>query len=350
MPMRFATTFFSVLLAPVLALAQALAPADNSAVVIQPVGAAQQSSDAGLRMPLWGTPDGRILALVALGGGHGAPVLPQAPQIGSAADWQLIDVTQFVGGGLSLRLGNRVNAWAKFGRGIALTPLNSAAATLGCDSGLSFVPNETCRYRVAPASTGTFNIGTGLSTDRLDIGLDYGFAWLRHESAPLAAVTQTPPWDLFASIGNQALPTLALPALQWADVSDNGIHAQGHWRWNDENSLDVSAALSRLRFELPGNTLLPALNQAALSFGVRSGNFSGTLTGRVLGPADALGNGASWTSVDLGISWRAPWRGVFSVGAQNLWSSGTPPLLADPAHETDPSQARVPYVQYHQDL
>ena len=350
MTMRFATALFSVLLAPVLAAAQTVAPAEKSAVVIQPVGAMQHTTDAGLRMPLWGTPDGRILALVALGGGHGAPVLPQAPQIGSAADWQLIDVTQFVGGGLSLRLGNRVNAWAKFGRGIALTPLNSAAATLGCDSGLAFALNESCPYRTAPARTGNLSIGAGLGTDRLDIGVDYGFAWLRHESAPLTAVAQTPPWDLFATIGNEALPTLALPALQWANVSDNGIRAQGHWRWDDESSLDVGAALSRLRFELPGNTPLPALNQAALSFGVRSGNFSGTLTGRVLGPADPLGNGANWTSVDLGISWRAPWRGVFSVGAQNLWSSGSPPLLADPAHESDPSQARVPYVQYHQDL
>jgi hypothetical protein len=194
------------------------------------------------------------------------------------------------------------------------------------------------------------SIGTSLGTDRMDVGVDYGFAWLRHESAPLAAIEQTPPWDLFATIGNEALPTLAVPALQWADISDNAIRAQGHWRWGDENSLDFGAALSRLRFELPSNTLLPALNQAALSFGVRSGNFSGMLTGRVLGPADPLGSGQNWTSVDLGISWRAPWRGVFSVGAQNLWSSGTPPLLADPAHESDPSQARVPYVQYHQDL
>jgi hypothetical protein len=352
MTMRFAAALFSAMLTPMLALAQSVVPApgSNTAVVIQPVGVSPDHADADWRMPLWSTPDGRVLALVALAGGHGAPALPQAPQIGSAADWQLIDVTHFVSGGLSLHLGNRVNAWARFGRGIALTPLNSEAATLGCDSGLAFALNESCPYRNAPASTGALSIGTSLSTDRLDVGVDYGYAWLRHESAPLTAVAQTPPWDLFATIGNEALPTLAIPALQWADVSDNAIRAQGRWHWSDQSSLDIGAALSRLRFELPGNTLLPALNQAALSFGVRSGNFSGTLTGRVLGPADPLGSGQNWASVDLGISWRAPWRGVFSVGAQNLWSSGTPPLLADPAHETDPSQARVPYVQYHQDL
>jgi hypothetical protein len=352
MHMRSATALFCALLTPVLALAQTVVPAaaGNAAIVIQPVGVSQDHADAGWRMPLWSTSDGRILALVALGGSHGAPVLPQAPQIGSAADWQLIDVTHFVGGGLSLHLGNRVNAWARFGRGIALTPLNSAAATLGCDSGLAFALNESCPYRAVPPSTQALSIGTGMGTDRLDVGVEYGYTRLQHESAPLAAVAQTSPWDLFTTIGSEALPTLALPALQWADVTDNGVRAQGHWRWNDENSLDIAAALSRLRYEYPGNTLLPALNQAALSFGIRSGNFSGMLTGRVLGPADPLGSGQNWTSVDLGISWRAPWRGVFSVGAQNLWSSGSPPLLADPAHEPDPSQARVPYVQYHQDL
>ena len=101
--MRFATALFSALLTPALALAQTVvpAPAGSAAVVIQPAGVSQDRADAGWRMPLWSTSDGRILALVALGGGHGAPVLPQAPQIGSAADWQLIDVTHFVGGGLS---------------------------------------------------------------------------------------------------------------------------------------------------------------------------------------------------------------------------------------------------------
>ncbi|MDE2258473.1 MAG: hypothetical protein KGK05_11965, partial [Xanthomonadaceae bacterium] len=186
-------------------------------------------------MPLWSTSDGRILALVALGGSHGAPVLPQSPQIGTAADWQLIDVTHFVGGGLSLYLGNRVNGWAKFGRGIALTPLNSAAATLGCDSGLTFALNEACPYRPTPVKTGTLSIGAGLSMDRLSVGMDYGVAWLRRE--PRLPATARAPWDLFATIGNEALPTLAIPALQWADIRDTGIGAQGRWRWSDENSM-----------------------------------------------------------------------------------------------------------------
>src|SRR5450631_4161475 len=62
-----------------------------------------QSHNEGL-LPLWSTPDGRVLALVALGGNSVTPTLPQSPQIGSAVDWQLVDVTSFVTGGVSLRI------------------------------------------------------------------------------------------------------------------------------------------------------------------------------------------------------------------------------------------------------
>src|SRR5262249_48631747 len=40
--------------------------------------------------PLWSTPDGRILAIVASAGNSGAPVAPQSPQIGTAIDWRLV--------------------------------------------------------------------------------------------------------------------------------------------------------------------------------------------------------------------------------------------------------------------
>lgn len=46
---------------------------------------------------------------------------------------------------------------------------------------------------------------------------------------------------------------------------------------------------------------------------------------------------------DLGVSWRTPWRGEISVGAQNFWSA---PL--DAPRDADPNQARTPYIQYRQ--
>jgi len=54
-----------------------------------------------------------------------------------------------------------------------------------------------------------------------------------------------------------------------------------------------------------------------------------------------------WSAIDLGVTWRLPWRGELSVGAQNVWSSGNAP--SSPAGP-EPDQSRTPYVQYHQDL
>jgi len=312
-----------------------------------PVAAATNSAQQNAT-PLWGTSDGRILAMIAFHSSPGAPVLPQAPQISSAVDWQLVDITNFVNGGLSLRLNSNVGAYANFGRGIVLAPLNSAAASLGCDSTLAFSLAALCPARNILSDRGEFHVGTDVSAGSFDFDLNYGIAWLRNGAQ--THVDGAPPQELFNNIGNASLPTLVIPNLQIAGMLNSGVGAEGRWHWDDTQSIDVGAALSRLQLELPGSPLAPVFNQAALSFGVHHGDFSGVIVGRVLGPTDPLTSGQHWSSVDLGISWRAPWRGVFSVGAQNLWSSGTPPLLSESTHEVDPSQARVPYVQYHQDL
>lgn len=313
-----------------------------------PVIATQDNPQANAT-PLWGTSDGRILAMIAFHSSPGAPVLPQAPQISSAVDWQLVDITNFVNGGLSLRLNSTVGAYAKFGRGIVLAPLNSAAVSLGCDSSFAFSLAALCPARTTLSDRGEFHLGTDVNAGRFDFDLNYGIAWLRN-SAPGHVDGALPPQELFSNVGNPSLPTLVIPNLQLAGMLNSGIGAEGRWHWDDTQSIDLGAALGRLQLELPGSPLAPVFNQAALSFGVHHGDFSGVIIGRVLGPADPLAGGQHWSSVDLGISWRAPWHGVFSVGAQNLWSSGTPPLLSESAHEVDPSQARVPYVQYHQDL
>lgn len=348
--MRLRTALFSLLFAPILGLAQA--PVVRADAAPQRVAGVDPiaSKTGAVSMPLWSTSDGRILALIAFAGGHyGAPAMPQAPQIGSAADWQLVDVTHFVGGGLLMQLGSRVNAYAKFGHGILLEPLNPAAYSFGCNYGLAAA--NLCAWQPSRAVTsGDLRLGTDFVDGPMTLGVNYGVSWLHRPDEGTNALDAIEPWNLFATVGSETLPTLALPAMQLASLRDVGIGAHGQWAWDDAQSLNLGAALSRIQLDLPGNSLAPIINQAALSFGVHSGNFSGIIIGRMLGSADPLASGPNWTSIDLGLSWRAPWRGVFSIGAQNLWSSGNPPLLSAPAHEADPGQSRVPYVQYHQDL
>lgn len=295
----------------------------------------------GTAFPLWSTPDGRILAIVASAGGGGAPVAQPSPQIGSAIDWKLVDVTSFVTGGFAFKIGDGTTAYTRFGRGIVLAPLMSDAA---CNP-LMPTASPGCSRQTA-ATLATAGAGAQFSGDSADLDVNYGLSWLHLNDQP-GLLRQ--PWDLFPG-SDESLPTLLIPGYTLTNVQNIGLNAQSHWHLADDQTLDLGAALSRIQYELPGMSPLPNLNQAALSFGLHKGDFSGQIVGRVLGPGDSLNNGQHWSSIDLGISWRAPWRGVFSVGAQNLWSSGSLPSLAEPSREVDPSQARVPYVQYHQDL
>lgn len=350
MPMRFLLATLLLTLLPGVCLAQSsAAPAQVLLDQSQPpaawwLGAQPAGNDdrIGAEMPLWATPDGRILAIVALADNHGAPVLPQSPQVSSAADWRLVDVTNFVNGGLSFRLSQDAHAYANFGRGILLAPLFRAPE---CGQSSLFGSSFACAGAASIANSGAASIGVELNGADVALDLNYGLSWLRFNEQ----AAQRQPWDLFS--GDASVPTLMLPGFTLANVQNAGFGAQSRWRLDDTQSVDIGAALSRIQFELPGMPLSPSFNQAALSLGLHRGDFSGLIVGRVLGPNDSIGGGQHWSSIDLGISWRAPWRGVFSVGAQNVWSSGYLPALNEPAtREVDPGQARVPYVQYHQDL
>lgn len=134
--------------------------------------------------------------------------------------------------------------------------------------------------------------------------------------------------------------------------SSSQFNAQGRLALGSRSGIDVGASVGRIHL-LPGNLLgINTLDQKAISFGVDHGPLSGTIVGRTMAPlAGVPGNGYApdrrWNSIDLGVTWRLPWQGSLSVGAQNLWSSGTP---ANTPMGPEPDQSRTPYVQYHQDL
>lgn len=299
--------------------------------------------------PLWGTPDGRILAIVA-SADSSVPAKPQWPQVSSAADWKLVDVTNFASSGLLLNLSRGASVYATFGRGSVLGPAMPSAA-LACSPLLSSVAvDASCGERFTIARSGAMQLGTDWTIlDNLDLDLSYGQAWFRHDAAP--GISHAP-IDLFGTLANPQFPTLLIPGLDLSNVQNTEVSALGRWRFDAVSSVDLGASLTRMQLSSPiGNTPLTSLNQAAVTFGMRYGAFSGNVTGHLLGPADTFNPNARWSGLDIGISWRTPWQGQLSFGTQNLWSSGNMPNLAEPnAREGDPNQARVPYVQYHQDL
>ena len=171
-----------------------------------------------------------------------------------------------------------------------------------------------------------------------DGGLDlsYGLSWL-----------QTPDRSRqFSTIGAGALPTLALPdAPLYALGNEATMFARGRWQFAERTSVDVSASYGRGQFAGLGAWAPTVdLDQLSLSLGLDAGSLRGAIVGHVLSSDDPLLAGKRWTTLDLGVSWRTPWSGELSVGAQNLWSA---PLNS--ARDSD-TQARTPYIQYRQDL
>lgn len=136
--------------------------------------------------------------------------------------------------------------------------------------------------------------------------------------------------------------------------SSTQLNARGRFALSGNSGVLLGASVGRIRL-LPGNQLgLNALDQKALSFGIEHGPVSTSIVGRTMYPEPGtavpgmLNAERRWNSIDLGVTWRLPWQGSLSFGAQNLWSSGN--AVNTPAGPPEPDQSRTPYVQYHQDL
>jgi len=254
----------------------------------------------GVAVPLWRGSDGRMLALKADAQSATASQRADAP-----LSFQVVDASSVVSADLQYGLDPRLQLHA----------------------GVSEHNWVSRGPRVVGSEIGaTYNLG------RYSVGLSVGADSTPDQRLPRVLPGATP--------GVNGLPDFD---------SSAQLNARGRVAVGGQSGIDLGASVGRIRL-LPGNVLgINTLDQKALSFGVDHGPLSGALIGRTMQPALPGGyyGDRRWSSIDLGVTLRLPWQGELSIGAQNLWSSGTPvPTPAGP----EPDQSRTPYVQYHQDL
>ncbi len=296
-----------ILLMPLVAAGQSLAgdthELANRLLMQKPDQVVQLGPDAG--MPLWRGSDGRWLALKVDSGNFAAAQRNDAPlqfSVIDASRAMSTDLTYGLGPNLQAHVGVSEHSWIN----------NRAPRVIGSEIGA------------------TYNSG------RYSVGLSVGA-----NSTPNAAV----------------LPRLlpgAAPGVNGLSGFDSSaqLNARGRLALDSKSGIDLGASVGRVRL-LPGNLLgVNTLDQKAISFGVDRGPLSGGVVGRVMQPTVGIpGSGLNadrrWSSIDLGVTWRLPWQGELSIGAQNVWSSGN--AVSTPAGP-EPDQSRTPYVQYHQDL
>ena len=62
---------------------------------------------------------------------------------------------------------------------------------------------------------------------------------------------------------------------------------------------------------------------------------------------DVPGQPGKWEGLGLGLTWRTPWSGQLTVGAENVVTRGKNPFSPT---NGDSDEGTVPYVRYEQGL
>ncbi|KAF1717251.1 hypothetical protein CSC75_18905 [Pseudoxanthomonas wuyuanensis] len=113
-----------------------------------------------------------------------------------------------------------------------------------------------------------------------------------------------------------------------------------------EGFVSIGGTVARARLVSPAD--VPALadnwNSKSLSIGGGYGPFSANIIGRVV---DVPGQPGKWEGLGLGVTWRTPWSGQLTVGAENVVTRGKNPFSLN---NENVDEGTVPYVRYEQDL
>ena len=150
---------------------------------------------------------------------------------------------------------------------------------------------------------------------------------------------------LSAGTGRDNLPAW-LSSNAGAKVEENDLAVFGQKNVGREGFVRIGGAVARARLVPIAD--VPAMadrwNSKSLSVGGGYGAFSANIVGRVV---DVPGQPGKWEGLGLGLTWRTPWSGQLTVGAENVVTRGKNPF--SPNNATD-EEGTVPYVRYQQDL
>jgi len=134
------------------------------------------------------------------------------------------------------------------------------------------------------------------------------------------------------------------PGNERVEQSDLAIFGQKNI--GREGFVTIGGAVARARL-VPASELVDIpdqWNSKSLTVGGGYGAFSANVIGRVV---DVPGQPGKWEGLGVGLTWRTPWSGQLTVGAENVVTRGKNPFAPGNGAEAD---GTVPYVRYEQDL
>lgn len=169
----------------------------------------------------------------------------------------------------------------------------------------------------------------------------------KHASAGVALTRNGTKLGLSLGSGHDTLPAWLAPGqFGGARYSQNDFSLLAEKSIGREGFVSVGGTVARARL-LPASDL-PKLadqwNTQSLSIGGGYGAFGANIVGRVV---NVPGESEVWKGLGLGLTWRTPWNGQLSIGADNVITRGKNPFSIKGAQD---DEGTVPYVRYQQDL
>lgn len=169
----------------------------------------------------------------------------------------------------------------------------------------------------------------------------------RHASAGVSLARNGGKLGLSFGNGRDTLPAWLAPGqIGGARYSQNDFSLFAEKAISREGFVSVGGTVARARLVPAADVpqLADQWNTRSLSVGGGYGAFGANIVGRVV---NVPGESEVWKGLGLGLTWRTPWNGQLSVGADNVVTRGKNPF---PIKGEQSDEGTVPYVRYQQDL
>lgn len=158
-----------------------------------------------------------------------------------------------------------------------------------------------------------------------------------------------PGGKLGLTVGNSRdqLPAWLSPSSRPSRVDQNSLTIYGQKNIGREATVSIGGTWARARLvpaaDMPAS-VTDRWTSKSFAVGAGLGNFGANIVGRVIDTPTQAGH---FEGLDFGLTWRTPWSGQLSVGAENIVTRGKNPFAPGSSDEDD---GTVPYVRYEQDL
>lgn len=146
--------------------------------------------------------------------------------------------------------------------------------------------------------------------------------------------------------GRDTIPAWLAPNKVNNKVEQNDFSLFAEKNIGRDGFVSVGGTVARVRLVPAADVpqLADQWNTRSLSIGGGYGSFGANVVGRVV---NVPGESNVWKGLGLGLTWRTPWSGQLSVGADNVVTRGKNPFSVTNGQG---DEGTVPYVRYQQDL